>query len=301
VLSIGKLGADQARYYLDQAQARVDVVDSVGDGIEDYYAGGAEARGEWVSAASRELGLHDPVEGEALRRVLAGLDPSDGLSLRSSSSPIRAGGFDLTFSAPKSVSVLFGVGDEVLRGRVRAAHDVAMLAAVAYLEGSAATVRRGHGGAVVEEASGFVAAAFRHRTSRAGDPQLHTHVLVANLGRGADGRWSALDGRRLYAHARTASFVYQAVLRSELTRTIGVAWSPVRKGIAGGRGAPAGAGRVQPSAGGDRGRTRATRHVGRPRGGGRCAGHAPAEGRVDGGAGTDRRVADSGCGAWARA
>ena len=116
MLSIGKLGADQARYYLDQAQGRVDVVDSVGDGIEDYYAGGAEARGEWIGAASRELGLHGPVDGEALRRVLAGLDPSDGSSLRSSSSPIRVGGFDLTFSAPKSVSVLFGVGDERAAG-----------------------------------------------------------------------------------------------------------------------------------------------------------------------------------------
>ena len=81
-------------------------------------------------------------------------------------------------------------------------------------------------------ASGLVAAAFRHRTSRAGDPQLHTHVLVANLGRGPDGRWSALDGRRLYAHARAASFVYQAVLRAELTRTLGLEWLPVRNGIA---------------------------------------------------------------------
>ena len=77
-----------------------------------------------------------------------------------------------------------------------------------------------------------MAAAFRHRTSRAGDPQLHTHVLVANLGRGPDGRWSALDGRRLYAHARAASFVYQAVLRAELTRTLGLEWLPVRNGIA---------------------------------------------------------------------
>ena len=232
MLSIGKLGADQARYYLDQAQGRVDIVDSVADGIEDYYAGGAEARGEWVGAAARELGLHGRVEGEALRRVLAGLDPLDGSSLRSSSSPARLGGFDLTFSAPKSVSVLFGVGDEELRRRVRAAHDAATRAAVGYLEGSAAAVRRGHGGAVVEEAPGVVAAAVRHRTSRSGDPQLHTHVLVANLGRGRDGRWLALDGRRLYAHARTASFVYQAVLRGELTRTVGLDWSPVRKGIA---------------------------------------------------------------------
>ncbi len=78
----------------------------------------------------------------------------------------------------------------------------------------------------------LVAAAFRHRTSRAGDPQLHTHVLIANLGRGPDGRWSALDGRRLYTHARTASFLYQAVLRGELSRSLRVRWTPVRDGIA---------------------------------------------------------------------
>ena len=232
MLSIGKLSAGQASYYLDQAQGRVDVVDSVGEGLEEYYLGGSEARGEWIGAAASGLGLEGAVDGEALRRVLAGLDPRDGSPLRSSSSLARVAGFDLTFSAPKSVSVLFGVGGAEMRGGVRAAHDVATRAALAYLERSAAAVRRGHGGAVVEEASGLVAAAFRHRTSRLGDPQLHTHVLVANLGRGVDGRWSALDGRRLYAHAKTASFVYQAVLRGELTRSIGVEWSPVRKGIA---------------------------------------------------------------------
>ena len=230
MLSIGKLAAGQAGYYLDQARGRVDVVESIGDGLEEYYLGGSEARGEWIGAAARELGLEGAVEGEALRRVLAGLDPRDGSPLRSSSSPARVAGVDLTFSAPKSVSVLVGVGDAEMRSPVRAAHDSATQEAVAYLERSAAAVRRGHGGAVVEEASGFVAAAFRHRTSRAGDPQLHTHVLVANLGRGVDGRWSALDGRRLYAHAKTASFVYQAVLRGELTRSIGVEWSPERKG-----------------------------------------------------------------------
>lgn len=141
-------------------------------------------------------------------------------------------GFDLTLSAPKSVSVVFGIGDRELRAAVRSAHDRAALEAVGYLERSAAAVRRGHGGAEVVPAQGLVAAAFRHRTSRAGDPQLHTHVLVANLGRGPDGCWSALDGRRVYAHARAASFVYQAVLRAELTRTLGLEWLPVRNGIA---------------------------------------------------------------------
>ena len=205
---------------------------SVGDGIDDYYLGPREARRERLGTAARELGLAGRVEPDALRAVLGGIDPRDGAPLWASSSRARVAGFDLTFSAPKSVSVLFGVGDDELRGRVRAAHDVAVRQAIGHLERSAAAVRRGHGEAIVEQASGLVAAAFRHRTSRAGDPQLHTHVLVANLGRGLDGRWSALDGRRVYAHARAASFIYQAVLRSELTREIGVEWAPAPRGIA---------------------------------------------------------------------
>ena len=219
-----------------------------------------------------------------LRRVLDGLDPRDGAELRTSTSRARVAGFDLTFSAPKSVSVLFGLGDEELRARVREAHDVAVREAVGHLERSAAAVRRGHGGAIVEEASGLVAAAFRHRTSRAGDPQLHTHVLVANLGRGVDGRWSALDGRRLYAEARAASFIYQAVLRGELTRTLGVEWTPVRRGIAEVVGVPRAvhAG-VQPAARGDRrgaGRARDVRGAGGGGGGARdAAGEGPARRR----------------------
>jgi len=230
LLSIGKLAAGQAKYYLDHAEGRVDVVESIGEGADEYYLGSGEARGEWLGVDAQELGLAGPVEAEELRRLLAGLDPRDGSALRSSRAKVA--GFDLTFSAPKSVSVVFGIADPEVRGAVRAAHDRAVVEAVRYLERSAAAVRRGHGGAVVEQASGLVAAAFRHRTSRAGDPQLHTHVLVANLARGVDGRWTALDARRLYAEARTASFVYQAVLRDELTRSLGVEWTPVRKGIA---------------------------------------------------------------------
>ena len=117
-----------------RAEARVDAIDSISDGVEEYYAGGAEARGTWVGSAGASLGLSGPVDGDALRRVLAGLDPLDGSPLRGSSSPVRVAGFDLTFSAPKSVSVLFGIGDRELRAAVRAAHDRAALEAVGYLE-----------------------------------------------------------------------------------------------------------------------------------------------------------------------
>jgi conjugative relaxase-like TrwC/TraI family protein len=238
VLSIGKLAAGQAPYYLAQAEGRVDLVESVGDGIEDYYQGGAEARGEWLGASG--LGLAGGVAGEALRRVLRGDDPRSGEPLRDSRGRTTVAGLDLTFSAPKSVSVVFGVGDPDVSSAVRRAHERAVREAFRYLERSAAAVRRGRGGAVVHHADGFVAAAFRHRTSRMGDPQLHTHVLVANLGRGPDGRWSALDARPIYAHARVASFVYQAVLRGEMTRELGVAWTPVRDGIAEIEGVPTG-------------------------------------------------------------
>ena len=81
--------------------------------------------------------------------------------------------------------------------------------------------------------TGVVAAAFRHRASRAGDPLLHTHLVVTDLGRAVDDRrWRTLDSQRLYAHAKTAGYVYQAQLRYELTRRLGVEWTPVHNGTA---------------------------------------------------------------------
>jgi conjugative relaxase-like TrwC/TraI family protein len=231
MLSIGKLGAGQAEYYLEQAKAPVTRAGSIVSGVEYYYLAGQEAAGHWAGAGAAALGLSETVD-DALRRVLDGQRPSDGVTLIGPAGPRRVPGFDLTFSAPKSVSVLFGIGDDALRGTIRAAHEQAVAEAFAYLERHAAVTRRGAGGVLAIPGQGLIAAAFLHRTSRAGDPQLHTHVLVANLTLGADGRWSALDGRRLYAHAKTAGYLYEAKLRAELTRELGVGWTPVHNGIA---------------------------------------------------------------------
>jgi conjugative relaxase-like TrwC/TraI family protein len=144
----------------------------------------------------------------------------------------RRPGFDLTVSAPKSVSVLFGVGDDDLREALTKAHDRSVAEALSYLEREAAVARRGAAGMHAIRGNGLVAAAFRHRTSRAGDPQLHTHVLVANLTLGADGQWSTLDGRRIYEHAKTAGYLYEARLRSLITQELGVEWTAARNGIA---------------------------------------------------------------------
>ena len=221
MLSIGKIAVGQADYYLEQARGSTTRTRAVSSGVEDYYLEGPEPDGEWMGDGSALLGLHGQGDGDELHRVLAGEHPASGVPLGRWTSS-RVPGFDLTFSAPKSVSVLFGIGDEPMRRAIQAAHGLAVADAFGYMERQAAVTRRGAGGIHRIPGRGLVAAAFRHRTSRVGDPQLHTHVLVANLTLGADGRWSALDGRGIYAHAKTAGYVYEARLRAELTRELGV-------------------------------------------------------------------------------
>lgn len=229
MLSIGKLtgGARSAAYYEQ----------SVASGREDYYAGRGEAQGRWVGTGAVALGLSGEVQPGQLERLLvAGEDPATGLELRAAGRrgrPATVQGFDLTFSAPKSVSVLYAAGDERVRRAVVCAHEAAVRDALAYMERQAVQVRRGANGVLVEHASaGLIAGAYRHRTSRAGDPQLHTHVVAANLARGADGRWTALHAAPLYAHAKTGGYLYQASLRDQLTRELSVEWTPVRNGAA---------------------------------------------------------------------
>src|SRR5262249_56832755 len=95
-------------------------------------------------------------------------------------------GYDLVFSCPKSVSLLHALtGDERVRREISEAHEAAWQAALSYLEREACVVRRGHGGTVRERGEGFVAAAVRHRTSRAQGPHLHRHGIVADMSRRA--------------------------------------------------------------------------------------------------------------------
>ena len=139
----------------------------------------------------------------------------------------RVASFDLSFSDPKSVSLLAAGSSPEVRAEVQAARHVAIRTVLGWLEQEAIGVRRGHNGIDRFRGSGITAAAFDHRTSREGDPQWHTHVLVQNATVGPDGRWSALDSRKLYAHAITTDRLYHAALRAELTRRLDVRWRPV--------------------------------------------------------------------------
>jgi conjugative relaxase-like TrwC/TraI family protein len=173
------------------------------------------------------------VDGEGFMALMEGRHPGTGERLRRVGGRSKVAAFDLTFSAPKSVSVLFAVGDRVLAAAIVDAHEAAVDAAVGYVEREACRVRRGRGGVRREAGEGFVAAAYRHRMSRAEDPQLHTHVVAANMARGEDGRWTALDGTPIYRHAKAAGFVYQAHLRAAVRERLAwVRWGPVRNGMA---------------------------------------------------------------------
>ncbi|HEX9970315.1 MAG TPA: MobF family relaxase, partial [Acidimicrobiales bacterium] len=207
-------------YYLDRVAASVDA----------YYLGEGEAPGRWVGKGATDLGLSGMVDGDDFRAVLAGLDPGSGEPLAAANR--TRPGYDLCFSPPKSVSVIFGLGDADTARTVIRCHEEAVDAALEWLERHAAVTRVGHNGLDTMATTGFVGAAFRHRTSRAGDPQLHTHVDVANLVRGTDGKWRTIDGRALYSHALTAGHLYTAHLRHAMTRDLGVAHGEVVKGNA---------------------------------------------------------------------
>jgi hypothetical protein len=144
-------------------------------------------------------------------------------------------GYDLTLRPPKSVSVLWALAPDNVRAEIRQAHADAVDAVVAYVETHALYARRRNRTTHSLErvaTDGVIAAAFDHRTSRAGDPLLHSHVVTANLTRTVEGRWQAIDGRPLFDHARPAGVLYQAHLRHLLTTRLGIAWGQVRKGWA---------------------------------------------------------------------
>lgn len=240
MLSIAKLRVGQEAYQLS----------GVAQSLDDYYTGRGEADGTWAGVGAERLGLEGPVAADDLRAVLAGMAPGSG-GLTPDGSTVRTHvrrvpGFDLTWKAPKSVSALYAVSDDPrVQGAILEAGEAAMRAAVSWLEREAIWVRRGSGDvaylndlaardpAAAEAARqrpvkgrGVVAASFRHRTSRAGDPLLHWHVLVANMVEGPDGRWGAFVHPELYRHARAAGELFQTVLRGELTARLGVEWRP---------------------------------------------------------------------------
>ncbi|WP_238993619.1 MobF family relaxase [Nocardioides caldifontis] len=198
--------------------------DQLGRAFPEYQ--GVEAR-----IAVRTAAIPADVCGEDRDDMIARIEAEESVA----SNRRAVAGFDFTFSVPKSVSVLWGVADADLQAMIVEAHHAAVAEVIDYLEREVAATRTGisnHDGAVAQVGvSGVIAAAFDHYDSRAGDPQLHTHVVIANKVKTLlDGRWRSLDSRAIHAAVTAISAHYNAVLADRLSGTFGLRWEARERG-----------------------------------------------------------------------
>ncbi|RDI60269.1 MobF family relaxase [Nocardia pseudobrasiliensis] len=134
-------------------------------------------------------------------------------------------GFDITFSPAKSVSALWAIAPQHVSERIATAHEAAVDDAIAWLEQNGIFTRLGRNGIRQVEVEGIVAARFTHRESRAGDPDLHTHMVIANRVRTLDGKWRTLDGAMIYRLKVTISEIYNSRLEQHLHADLSLAFT----------------------------------------------------------------------------
>lgn len=235
----------------------------LGAGIATLGSGQISA-GDHVSEAQLQLlvGMgRDPITGEPLGRAYPeyrtvaeriearseALDPSLGPASRAEAVAAieeeeaergtrrAVAGFDFTFSIPKPASVLWAVADAGTQTLIADAHHAAVAEVVAFMEREVAATRAGasgRDGAVAQvDVAGLIATAFDHYDSRAGDPHLHTHVVISNKVQTVlDGKWRSLDGRPMHAAVVALSELHEAVFADHLTRTLGVSWEARDRG-----------------------------------------------------------------------
>jgi len=225
-MTAASIGAAKAGGYARYLESKT-VVPERGDYYLTPDGEMTQAPGQWL--ASREtlarLGIEgSAVEGQDFIALMEGRHPRTGGWLRpEGAGGGRGGGIDLTFSAPKSVSAVWALGDEAQRRDMEAAHAVAVREAMAHLTEMVPTVRRRYSGQVVEEpAREVVAAEYRHTTARgvlegdAPDPQLHSHVVVTSAVRD-DGRIVAVASRPVFRSAREVGAFYRSALAHQLS------------------------------------------------------------------------------------
>jgi len=214
VADIAKLSVGREEYYTRE----------LATDHEAYLCGHGESPGQWYGAGATTLGLQGEASPAGFQAMFEGRDSTTGELLGRPHGRNAVPAFDVVLRPTKSVSILYGLGDPATGRAVLTAHHAGLAEAVAYLDGHLGA-RRGHGGIQHVSGQGLLAVGFDHRTSREGDPLLHTHLVIANRVQGPDGRWTALDGRDLYRHRLAADAIYRATYQRQLVRTLGVEWT----------------------------------------------------------------------------
>ena len=211
-------GVGHANYYLELAQ-------------KDYYTAEGNDPGTWFGRGAAKLGLQGAVDSRPYEQLLWGRSPDGRRDLvQNAGDPHRQTAWDLTFSAPKSVSVLWALAPKDVRAELEAAHRQAVEVALKFLEETTGLTRRGKGGARMECAD-LVFALFPHYSSRALDPQVHTHALLINLAVRHDGTTGALWSREFFRAKMAAGAVYQVELAAGLRERLGLVTEPARIGF----------------------------------------------------------------------
>lgn len=259
-VSISKMSV---QYYLEQVNAGDAATAATGSrDLTRYYTEAGAPPGRWVGTGTAGLGLDvgTRVTARAARRLLqdsahpetgeplgrtpiaqqqapAGAKTAAGKTAKADRQAVA--GFDLTFSVPKSVSVLWAMADDDTKAAVHAAHRAAMDQTLSWLEDRVVQTRAGHAGVAKVPTRGLIATGFDHWDSRAGDPQLHTHVVVANrVRRASDGAWVTLDSVALHKNTVAASERFNGLLYDELARSLGTQAEIRTKGPQGQAGLP---------------------------------------------------------------
>ena len=209
--------------------------------IHPDYAGVTPFTLRVEEEVSRHRRMHDGAEpntaemkelqfrvGAQMFRDERGIEPSNAqlvqfVAQNSKAHQKAVAGYDLVFTPPKSVSIAWGLGDEQLRRGIESAHERAIQDVIRHLEKNVVMTRRGRNGVrQIETSSGVIGTKFRHWDSRAGDPNLHDHVVIANRVQGVDGQWSSIDGRMIYAYGVEASELYNSLVQQYVTELTGL-------------------------------------------------------------------------------
>ncbi|MEO0373019.1 MAG: MobF family relaxase [Cyanobacteria bacterium P01_A01_bin.17] len=188
---------------------------------EDYYLQGGEPPGKCYGQGAAALDLQGQIEPEQFRFIVDGFSADGQRKLvQNAGDEKRQPGWDLTFSAPKTVSVIWSQSDQETRWEIQQAQEAATRRALDWLEAESIT-RRGRGGHLKEPAR-LIVATFEHGTSRAQDPQLHTHCLIMNAAVRGDGSTGAIESQQFYQNKMTAGALYRAELAKQLEARLGL-------------------------------------------------------------------------------
>lgn len=213
--------------------------------LHPEYGAGTDFTKRVSEEIARHRRMHDGAEptkkelqeirfrvGGELYRQERGIEPTHAqlrqfIAENSKKHQTAIAGFDLVFTPSKSVSIAWGLGDKQLRKEIEAAHEHAIQDVVRHLENNVIMTRRGHNGVrQIDTKNGIIGTKFRHYDSRAGDPNLHDHVVIANRVEGADDKWSSIDGRTLYQYGVECSELYNSRVQQYVTEKTGLQFEP---------------------------------------------------------------------------